>query len=151
MRGTRRCCGRWMRLVVEAIAFPDVEALNVSFLSDRLGESVWVSTNVPTVRPPLAVKVTRVGGVRRNLVTDAPMVMFECWANSGDLIADEIAASDLARRARAHVGSLDDTAGSRVGLAHRREVGGPAFNPDPDSDAPRYSFTVEQSARGTAI
>lgn len=132
--------------MVQAAAFPDVEALVVPYLSGRLtarDRAARVATKVPNPRPVRLVKVTRTGGPRRNLVTDAPTVMFECWD------VDDVAAADLARIARAEVMALADDA--VPGVAFRSEVGGLANWPDPDSENARYVFTVELLVRGSVL
>ncbi|WP_166140845.1 hypothetical protein [Nocardioides ochotonae] len=129
--------------MAEAIVFPDPEALLVTHLRDALG--VRVVTRVPNPRPDRFVRVVRVGGNRRNLVTDSAMVVVEAWA------PDDVAASELARLARAYVGALE---GETVGGAFTRrvtEVAGPQNLPDPTSATPRYVFTVALDLRGDAL
>lgn len=132
--------------MVQAAAFPDVEALLVPYLTGRLtarGRAARVATKIPNPRPARLVKVTRTGGVRRNVVTDAPTVMVECWD------VDDVAAADLARIVRAEVHALADDA--VPGVAYRSDVGGLANWPDHDSENSRYTFTVELLVRGSVI
>lgn len=132
--------------MAEAVAFDDVEALLVPYLRARLEARdlpTSVSTRIPDQRPDRLVKVTRTGGARRNLVTDAPIVMFECWD------VDEPAAADLGRIVRAEVQALDDDV--IPGLSFRAEVGGLAAWPDPDTRTPRYVHSQELRVRGHAI
>lgn len=130
----------------EAVGFPDVEAALVPYLTGRLTARqlpARVATKIPGQRPTRLVKVTRTGGVRRNLVTDAPTVMFECWD------VDDVAAAELGRVVRAEVQALADDA--ITGVAYRSEVGGLANWPDPDSENARYVFTVELLVRGSTL
>lgn len=129
--------------MTEAIIFPDVEALLVSALPPLIGAPV--ATKVPAERPPLFVRVTRAGGTRRDIVTDLPMVVIECWA------ATEGVASDLARVTRAHVFALAQTSVGSDFVRAVSEVGGLQRFPDPVSGAPRYQFTVQIQTRGVPL
>lgn len=129
----------------EVVAFPDAETVAVAWLDGKLGAGVGISTKVPVPRPPALCKVTRTGGAGRvNLVTDDAQLTFECWG------PDEESAADVARLARAH---MHAAAGEMVGPAYVRkvfDVGGPSNFPDPESDSPRYQFTVGVQLRGAA-
>lgn len=129
--------------MTEAIVFPDVEALLVRYLPPLLG--VGASTRVPNPRPDSFVVVRRVGGTRPNVITDVPVVVVECWAKT------DVAASDLARLARAYVGALaqSDVGGDYVRRV--REVAGPQSYPDPASSSPRYQMTVQIDTRGVPL
>lgn len=127
----------------EPVVFPDVEALLVRALPDPLG--VAVSTRVPNPRPDSFVRVSRVGGTRRDYVTDEPIVVVECWA------ADEVAASYLGRTAHAHVFALAQTDVDGDYVRAVREVGGLQSFPDPLSKSPRYQFTVQLQTRGVPL
>ena len=125
------------------VLFPDATYVVVSHLADTLAVPVY--SKVPTVRPATFVVVRRVGGVRRNEVTDEPMVTVECWASKD---AD---AADLAALARAYV---DGMAGETIeGTAVYRvtDIAGPAYLPDPESDMPRYTFTFQAAMRGVTF
>jgi hypothetical protein len=131
----------------EVVAFPDAEAVAVAWLAGKLGAGVDTATKVPNPRPPAGVcRVRRTGGPGRiDLVTDDAQLTFECWA------ATEGAASDIARLAHAH---MHAAAGETVAGAFIRKVtdiGGPSNFPDPESDSPRYQFTVGVRLRGDAI
>jgi hypothetical protein len=135
--------------VTEAILFPDVEAFAVAYLGDGrlsalMGAEVFVDTRLPARRPPLAVKVTRAGGTRRSLVQDRPMLWVESWAEN------DTVAANLARFARAELGAVDDSDPRFPGIAYHAETGGLAYFEDPDSQSPRYVFTVEMSCRGVS-
>ena len=127
--------------MTEAIIFPDVEALAVSYLEPALG--VPVSTKIRSAYP--FVRVNRVGGPRGNLVTDRPMLTFEAWAST------TTEAERLGARARAYVGAL---AQSEVGGAWVRrvtEVVGLMRYDDPVTETPRYTFTVQLDVRGEPL
>jgi hypothetical protein len=127
----------------EVVLFPDVEALLVRVLPERVG--VDVSTKVPNPRPASFVRVKRVGGSRPNRVTDSAIVVVECWA------ADDVAASDLGRLTEAHVFALAQTSHDGDFVRRVREVGGLQSFPDPVSESPRYQFTVSLDTRGVAL
>lgn len=129
--------------MIEAVVFPDVEALLVRALPDLVG--VDVMTRVPPTRPDSFVRVKRVGGTTPNRVTDSSVVVVECWAK------DEVAASYLARLTRAYVFAL---AGAEIDgdfVRRVREVAGPQAFPDPVSETPRYQFTVQIDTRGEPL
>lgn len=127
----------------ELIIFPDVEALLVRVLPALVG--VPVATRVPTPRPASFVRVKRVGGPRRDYVTEEPLVVVECWAET------EPDASDLGRRAQAHVFALGQTDSAGDYVRAVREVGGLQAFPDPVSKSPRYQFTVQLQTRGVPL
>lgn len=129
--------------MAEVIVFADLEAELVTHLSSTLG--VPVSTRVPTERPESFVRVTRVGGTRRDRFRDAGMVVVDCWADTSP------AAAELAQLARAHVYNLPDAEGLGVTVYRVQEVGGVMNNPDPDSSSPRYTFTAQVTYRGEAL
>ena len=111
------------------VSFPNIEALCVQFLSSEFaarGDSVHVSTRMPSPRPEKAVRVTRTGGGRTNVGMDAPQVLFECWASS------DYESSELARITRALVGSMD---------SFGSEMGSVVNYPD-GSGLPRYQSAV---------
>ena len=125
--------------MIETIVFPDAVELVCDHLRTLLAPTPVVS-RVPTTRPATFVRVQRVGGVRRNLVTDEPTLTVEAWA------ATEQAAQDLSQLARAHIYAMPGG-----GDVYRvTEIGGPVLLPDPLSDQPRYSFTVAVATVGTA-
>lgn len=129
--------------MTEPVLFPDAEALLVAYLGGLL--AVPVSTKVPNPRPASFVRLRRVGGARRDLVTDSPVLVFECWA------ATETEAERLAATARAHVGALEQTTVSGVYVRSVEEVGGPVPFPDPATDTPRYQFTARLNLKGSAL
>lgn len=127
----------------EAVAFPDIEALLVRALPSRV--EAPTSTKPPKTHPPAFVVVTRVGGGKRDRVTDQPLVVVECWAS------DEEVAADLGRRTRAHVDALAQTDVDGDYVRAVREVGGLQRFDDPLTSTPRYQFTVQLDTRGVAL
>ena len=119
-----------------------IESYLVDLLEGRL-DDVHVGTKVPKTRPDTYVRLSRAGGPRRDLVTDMPMVIFECYAVS------EPDAEDLAEQCRRIVHAEPYSADSPI----RRvvETGGPVNFPDPDTSLPRYQFTVQLNVRSEAF
>lgn len=118
-----------------ALVFPDAEALLVAYLRSAFaarGDAVFVGTYIPKTRPARLVRVSRVGGTRRNVAQEDAMCVFECWA------PDSTQAFGLARVARALVHAYDTDDGF---WPERGEISGPQFFPDPLSTDPRYQFT----------
>ena len=122
----------------EVIIFPDAEGILVSSLKARLG--LPVVTKVPAQRPPVFIRLKRVGGGRANVITERPIIVFECWA------ATEPDAERLSALVHGHVFALAPDTVRRV-----REVAGRQAFPDPLSEAPRYQFTVQIDTRGAAL
>lgn len=127
----------------EVIAFGDIEGALITYLDEHL--DVPVSTTVASERPGEFVRVVRLGGNRRNLVTDNAVVVFECWASTTP------AAADLASLTRAHVHALAGQHAGDLWVYAVREIGGPAYSPDPTADVPRYTFSAQISYRGEAL
>jgi hypothetical protein len=69
--------------------------------------------------------VSRIGGPRRNVGIDAPIVLFECWST------DEISAQALGAKVRAFVSSMDEYGYEASGLVNY---------PDTETNLPRYQF-----------
>jgi hypothetical protein len=124
------------------ILFPDIEGVLVTHLKPLVGVSV--STRVPDPRPASFVRLRRVGGTRRDLVTDSALIVVECWA------ADSVAARDLGARTLAHVHEMPDVEVSGASIRRVVEVGGLQSFPDPVTDSPRYQFTVQIDTKGVA-
>lgn len=128
----------------EVIAFPDAEALAVTYLKSKIA-GVSVSTKIPEPRPAKLIKVTRLGGSKLRLNADSPLLAFECWG------ATSVEASELCRQARAYVDAMAGESVNGVWVFKVREVGGPAFFPDPDTTLPRYQFSVAIDMKGVAL
>lgn len=122
--------------------FPDVVALVVSSLA--LEVDVPVVSRIPNPRPAEFIRVSRVGGTRRNQVTDAGLVVVEAWATS------EADAADLGEAARSLVHSLEQTTVGGYWVRRVREIGGLQSYPDGPTNTPRYQFTAQIDTRGRA-
>lgn len=124
---------------MEAITFPDVEAVVVGYLSTALtarADTATVATNVPSPRPSRLVKVTRTGGVRASMGHELAQVTVECWEAS---TASTAALTRVVRGLLSALHVVDDG----IVCAFTREVGGPSFFPDPTTSLPRYRMTVQ--------
>lgn len=114
----------------------DAEALVVAFLTPLA--SVHVGTKVPDPRPASFVRVWRTGGAAVNRILDRPFITVQAWA------ADEVAASELARKCRQAL--FDGYTGMPL-VRGVVETAGPYSDPDPSTGIPRYSFTHQLSIR----
>lgn len=109
-------------------------AVTVAYLGSRL--EVPVAGKMPRTRPAAFVRVSRAGGVMSNLVTDAPLLVFECWATTGP------AAEDLANLVRAHLKQAPSSFAAGAWIRWWREAGGPSEFPDPDvTDMERWQLS----------
>lgn len=128
--------------MTEIIAFPDAESFAVAFLKGRAERS---GRDVGTKAPKTGTRYTRVsrsGGVSRDLVTDSATILVECFADDGVTAADDAKIDRALLMASARL-SKDVT---RV-----TDVGGVVFLPDPDTNKPRYQFVVQLDLRGAAL
>ncbi len=129
------------------VLFPDATAVVIDHLRSELaGRSVsvdLVSDRVPRDRPGRFVQVQRVGGPRLNLVADDALLAVECWAPRPQ------DAHDLAQWCRALILAMAGTAVDGQAVYRVAEAGGPQDFPDPLSDQPRYTFTVQVALRGS--
>jgi len=130
--------------MAEIVVFPDAVAAVIGYLSAELtarSNAAPVYSRVPTTRPATFVRVIRTGGPRRNLVVDDAQITVEAWATTDQ------AAHDLAQLCR---GILLAAPGDAALVRDVQELGGPALQPDPDSETPRYVFSHVVSLRGAA-
>lgn len=128
----------------ELVLFPDVEAYLAGVLPtfpDLAG--VPVKTRVSNPRPPTFIRVTRVGGQRRDLITDLASVVVQTWAPTEDQ------AALLAKKTRAALGSLSASDHGGVFVQRSEEVTAPEWFPDPASGTPAYQMTFQIQTRGT--
>lgn len=128
---------------MEAIAFPDAVAAVVTWLEAHVDEPV--RSKVPNPRPDAFYTVTRTGGPRRNIVTDAAQITVESWA-----LSDE-GAHDMAQIARAHLHTIAGEIVNGSPVYRVDELSGPARLPDPLSEQPRYSQSFELAIRGGVL
>lgn len=132
----------------ELIISADAEAAAIQYLTAGLtarGITADVSVQVPVVMPEKMVQVTLTGGTRKNMITDRPQLTVECWAGS------TIDASELARTCHALMLAAAGTSAGGIWVRKVEGVGGIQSLPDPDTNAPKYLFTVRWHARGTAF
>lgn len=129
--------------MAEPVEFPDAEQLLIDSLGDEL-DPIPVRLTIPNPRAEAFLIVQRVGGVRRDLVTDAPLLIIEAWDNAGPT-----AAKALLGRARTHIAALRGTTLDGVAVYSVTELSGPAFLPDPESNQTRYTYSVQVALRGS--
>jgi hypothetical protein len=131
--------------VTETVIFPVIESLVIAYLEAHIPERV--AAEVPADRTPSAsfVKVERVGGPRRDRVTDAPMVVVQCWAPS------KAEAARLGARVQAYVYALEQTNTPHGYVRAVREVAGLQSFPDPVSGAACYQFTAQLQTKGVPL
>lgn len=129
------------------IVFPDGAALVAGWLRSTLpgyGVNGPVVTDIPNPRPATFTRVERLGGVDRNLVTDAPTLDIQRWdpdkhSAMADLQIIRGLLHDLARSGQ----TIDGTPVYRV-----VEIQGPASQQDPASKSPRATWVAEVWLRG---
>lgn len=131
--------------MLPVVVFPDAEDIAAGWLRLNLPGSPHVGTQVPASRPNEFVVVRRTGGVSSGPVTDEPIVAVEAWSTS------PAAAHDLAQLARAYLHAVVGEQIDNVAVYRVVDVGGPVNLPDPESDQPRYTFSVQITLRGTAL
>jgi hypothetical protein len=134
--------------IYPVVVMPDAVYVLGAFLQSELPDYGWtvpVRDRVPETRPSRLVVVRRVGGVRRNEVTDEPMVTVEAWAPTHQ------EAQDLCALSRALIHALPGTVQSSVPVYRVTDVAGPQLLPDPLSNHPRYSCTLTVAMRGATV
>lgn len=130
----------------EVLVQEDFEAAAVSFLAGGLGAlASKVATKVPATMPATMVRVSLTGGSRFDVATDAAQLTVECWGPDGPT------ASNLARRGMALMLSAAGSFAGGVWVRKAEEVGGVQSFPDPDTNKPRYQFTVRWHGRPASI
>lgn len=131
----------------EVLVTPDVEAAAVTYLRTGLGVLAGhVGTQVPAARtgvtpPSTMVRVSLTGGSRQNVASDAAQLTVECWAGDGPTT------SNLARQAQAVMFAAAGSVVAGVFVRRVESVGGVQSFPDPDTNKPRYQFTVRWHVR----
>lgn len=111
-------------------AFVDAEGAVAAFFRPMVeaagGRSV---TEVPNPRPPVLVRSWRTGGAAVNRRLDAPIITTQVWHST------KVGAAELAGRIR---DDLHARWGRRL-----QEVSGVYYDPDPASEAHRYTFATQ--------
>lgn len=133
---------------MEVAVYPDAVGVIVSHLRSELtarSDTATVATVIPSARPSRFVLVRRVGGPRLNRVADNAMLAVETWDTT------ERDALLLAELCRALIHSMTGGTHSSVPVYRVTELAGPGRFPDPLSDSPRFTFTVQVAMRGTAL
>jgi hypothetical protein len=129
--------------VTTALLYPDAVQVTTSRLRTALvaaGQTAHVGSQIPNPRPATFVRVSRTGGPKVLRVVDGAQITVDAWAPDGG------AAMDLAQLCRKCIEEMPGTA-----PVHRvEEIGGPQDFPDPVSDTPRVTFTVQIQMRGQA-
>lgn len=128
---------------MRAALFPDSEAVAVLWM--RAGTAVTVATDMKGwLAPRSRIVITRIGGVPSMAVRiDNPRLDVDVYAASKE------AAHDLAQLARVRLHELptgDHTALGAV-VAHVADDVGLHYIPDPDTQTPRYVFTLRLAVR----
>lgn len=130
----------------EILVAPDVESAAVTYLRAGLGLlAAKVSTAVPSTMPVTMVRVSLTGGTRSGVAQDASQLTVECWATDGPT------ASNLARRAQALMFAAAWNTAGGVFVRKVDSVGGVQSFPDPDTNKPRYQFTVRWHVKPATI
>lgn len=126
--------------------FPDSEELFRAALaadvSEVLGSTIPASTKVPATRPAEFIVVRRIGGSRRDIVTDVPVLQVEAWATK------ESRALRIAAVIQGLMQGYSEVGGHPVWLED--EVVGPTSFPDGSQQA-RYTASYAVAIRGSEI
>jgi hypothetical protein len=131
-----------------SLLFPDAVAVTSTYLRAGLaaaGQAVPVVLRVPNPRPDKFVRIQRTGGPEVfTRVMDGAQLTVDCWA------ATDADAMDLAQLSRKLIHDMAGTVQSGVSVHRVVEFGGPSDLPDPVSESPRVTFTVQVQMRGLA-
>jgi len=132
--------------MAEVLVSPDVEAAAVAYLRAGLGVLAdKVATKVPATMPNNMVKLSLTGGSRTDLVQDVAQLTVECWS------VNDPTASLLARTSHAYMLAAAGVEAGGVFVRKVETVGGVQYFPDPDTNKPRYQFTVRWHVRPASI
>lgn len=135
--------------MAEPILFPTVEPVVVAYLRAHMGLAPGeIGTELAPNIPDRFVRVTRVGGNRKDIVTDSAMVTVQCWGP--DANGKQSAAGDGAV-ARAYLFALDGTERDGVWFRAVKEIGGLGYFPDPRTGRPVYQFTAQLHVKGAPL
>lgn len=124
-------------MAAPVVVWPDVTMLAANHLAGLL--DVPVSARVPRPRPDEFVVLRRVGGPRRNALTDDARLDVQVWAPS------DARAVAIAQQARRHLAEMPQHVDQ---VRQFTEDAGPTLIPDAPSDVPRVLLTVVLSVRG---
>jgi len=125
---------------MRAVAFPDSEHIAVRWLTADATLTAPATTNLTGWRAgQRRIIVTRIGGVPQiPYRVDVPRLDVDVYADKKET------AHDLAQAARARLHELPNGDHTDLGavVCDVRDEGGLQWLPDPDTNAPRYLFTV---------
>ncbi len=130
--------------MTQIIIFPDSEAKIIEYLRTQLearGENLPVGRWHTRSEPAERLRVSRIGGNARNLVTDSALIQIEIWAS------DLARGSQLAALTRALLLASPRTSDEVI---RAEDVTGPALITPEGTDDPRHLFEVQLDFRGTA-
>ncbi len=126
----------WQQL--PPLTWPDTVAVTCDYLRAGL-VGVAVAAKVPDPRPSALVVVERAGGPSQGLWEIARLAI-QAWGTTPEQAADTVGACrDLLGRMKGVRGGF-----TVYGVT---EFGGPNWVPDPETQLPRYLFTVEARFR----
>lgn len=125
------------------VVFPDAVMVVIDYLREKVPGTPTYS-RVPDPRPAEFIRIERLGGLRRTIVTDRPRVDIHCWSDT------EENAEALVATVRAYALSMAGRRGATT-VYDVAEVGGPQWMPDATSGQPRYAFAIEFCTRGTEL
>jgi hypothetical protein len=128
--------------MTETLVPVDIEAAVVAYLTPLLPDA-YVSTDIPEEVPAKMIQVIPTGGTRTNLVNDAFQLTITVEDDS------KAVASDYARTAFALMLKAGGTGAGGVFVRQTENIGIPQYLPDPDTQRPRYLFTVRWNIRPT--
>lgn len=114
---------------------PDAEMAAVTLLREVLDVPVFITP--PKEVPGTYVRVVRLGGSMRNIVTDSALIGVNCYSQERHV------AARLANDVRAILRDSQGTVAHGAGIRFWREVSGPVNFPQPDVDRVRYQLTGE--------
>ena len=124
-------------------------AINLLNAFTEAETGIFTGTRVPSERPARFIRTTRTGGFRRDVITDVARITFECWGGTAtEAEHDAQTVRDLYFRSR---GTVLSNTEARFTIHRVEEIAAPADNPDPDSDAARYTLTLEVHLRGRML
>lgn len=141
---------------MELVVFPDVEdALRVALTTALPGlgfAGVRAYTSRPPQFPDVFTVITRVGGGKRDMVTDAPLVAFDMYARKSGA-PWEGGAVALAGTVSAWADALERGGHSAELTVYESETTtGPYRNPDPLAQThARFTINVALAVRGRSI
>ena len=96
---------------------PDAEMVAVTLLREALDVPVYI--NPPRDIPGTYVRITRLGGVQRNIVTDSALIGVNCYSRNRSK------AAELANKTRLILRGSAGTKVNDAGIRFWREVSGP--------------------------